>query len=278
MKLYFVSMILLLIPFYLLSQEKEDKNIKITALLSYTQEETENFPTLKEKKYKGVNSLQISCQDDYNCGYQIKDQQLSVHQYFDPREPPNMDEEEQTRMADYKKRYVDEFILHYYFRFEKEGMNLIYGYISKGINRQISSQAVERTNDNRSRHRLETYVLEDSIMNLFPKKIRVIDYIHLNELKGYTFVILAKPKHWMFTFTEPDYEIYLALVKNKNQFAKLIFLKKEDQGILFSDSSIFGLEEKLMNGNRVVLFHVATYLISGPIVLHDLHLVWLGKY
>ena len=115
-----------------------------------------------------------------------------------------MDEEEQTRMADYKKRYVDEFISHYYFRFEKEGMNLIYGYISKGINSKISSQAVERTNDNRSRHRLETYVLEDSIMNLFPKKIRVIDYIHLNELKGYTFVILAKAEAMLNFLNDSD--------------------------------------------------------------------------
>ena len=275
MKKHFLLLISVLIPYFRYPQENKDKTIKITAPLVYTKEEIENFLPLKEKKYKRVNNIRISCDVDYNCGYEITNHKILVHQSFNPKEPPDMNEEEQMNMAEYRKNTIDNFVLHYSPTFKKK-MFLDYLYITKTTNYKIIAQSYDKNNDNRGRHRLETYLLEDSIMNLFPKKIRIIDYLKLKGKEDYYFIILAKPNYW--NSGEPIYEIYLALVKNKNQNAKLLFLKKENNWVDFSDSSIFGLEEKIIEGNRVVLFHVSTYLISGPIVLHDLHLVWLGKF
>ena len=279
--------------------EKVNSKQKVITDLSYTKEEIENFPLMTEKKYKMINSLTVSCQEDYNCGYEIKNNMLLVDQCFHLEEPPVMSDEELKAMFDYEKRSVEYFVLHFYISFKKAGLNLIYDRISRDRNSKICSQASQTENDNRTTHIRKTYLLENSIMNLFPKKIRVIDYIELKEKKGFYFLLLARPASWWSTNKywhedrkktdnygddsetrdDASYEIYTALVKNKNQSAKLLYLNKEiPNSILFTENSIFGLEEKIIKGNRVVLFHISTYLMSGPIVLHDLHLVWLGKY
>ena len=56
--------------------EKVNSKQKVITDLSYTKEEIENFPLMTEKKYKMINSLTVSCQEDYNCGYEIKNNML----------------------------------------------------------------------------------------------------------------------------------------------------------------------------------------------------------
>lgn len=112
-------------------------------------------------------------------------------------------------------------------------------------------------------------------MNLYPSKVKILDYIELNDKPGYYFLILARPSEQEYNGIAYDFFISLAVIKKKNP--KILYSKKILNGTQIWYSRFYGLAEKSIMGNRVVIFNQTDYLSNGPESFNSLHLVRVGK-
>jgi hypothetical protein len=67
----------------------------------------------------------------------------------------------------------------------------------------------------------------------------------------------------------------VAVTKNNNP--KILYSKKISYSTQIWYSRFYGLMEKSIQGNRVIIFNQTDYLSNGPESFNSLHLVRVGK-
>jgi|JI10StandDraft_1071094.scaffolds.fasta_scaffold34593_2 hypothetical protein len=273
----FYSLFLILLSLNQNFSQEANVKTKKRIPISYTEEEIKNFPQIPEKPNKKIKHLTADCSNGYACDFDIyvdpddsfNRQKLFINEIY-PLFWERNENEAIERGKKLKTKYFEYFTRVMNFDFNNKDFRLEYETIIQRRERK-SPYPQENYEDLRDK----TYILEPRIMNLYPSKIKILDYIEFNDKPGYYFLILARPSEQEYNGIA--YEVFISVAVTKNNNPKILYSKKISYSTQIWYSRFYGLMEKSIQDNRVIIFNQTDYLSNGPESFNSLHLVRVGK-
>ena len=272
----FYALILILLSLNQNFSQEANAKIKKRIPISYTEEEIKSFPEILEKPNKRIRHIIEKCSFAYECDFEIQPNpedifrrnELYIHEhyvFYDRTE----DEYIERGMA-LRTTYLEGFTRVMTFSFDNKDFRLHHSTIL-----QRQKQNEQYPQENYEDLRDKTYILEPRLISLYPSKIKILDYIELNDKPRYYFLILARPVG--MENAGIVYDIFLSMVVIKIKKPKISYCKKISESKEIWRRAFYGLREKNIDGNRIILFNQNDRYSNGPENLSSFHLVRVGK-
>lgn len=199
--------------------------------------EINTFPKLEEKRNKKLIYKSIDCPSYYSCAFKIiekdnfENSKLEMHNlwvgskgawdlnrengyYVDDKVISDFEKDEISESTFFKYETI------FHFNFSK---SFFLSYVDTEKRADINFVIQQNLNfsEKKKGDVHSSLFLDTSIMNLFPKKIRILDYIKLKSKNNYYFLLISIPvydkdREVVLRFHSPNvyFLLYSALVKN----------------------------------------------------------------